>query len=44
MRDEPVRVAYLWLPLPGADADGVLVQVAETLDKRSRWPPRSSRA
>jgi hypothetical protein len=21
-----------------------LVQVAETLDKRSRWPPRSSRA
>ena len=37
MRDEPVRVAYLWLPLPGADGSaGALVQYAETLDKRSR--------
>jgi two-component system sensor histidine kinase TctE len=37
MRDEPVRVAYLWLPLPGrGDSAGALVQYAETLDKRSR--------
>jgi len=37
MRDEPVRVAYLWLPVPGdAEGRGVLVQQAETLDKRSR--------
>jgi two-component system, OmpR family, sensor histidine kinase TctE len=37
MRDEPVRVAYLWLPVPGdAEGRGVLVQQAETLEKRSR--------
>ena len=37
MRDEPVRVAALWVALPG-DAQGraALVQVAETLGKRSR--------
>ena len=37
MREEPVRVAALWVPLPG-DPEGraVLVQVAETLGKRSR--------
>jgi two-component system, OmpR family, sensor histidine kinase TctE len=41
--DRDVRVAYLWVPLPGAersgpgDVDNVsLVQVAETLGKRSR--------
>ena len=33
--DQPVRVAYLWLAgVPGPDSDA-LVQVAETLDKRS---------
>ncbi len=32
-----VRVAYLWLPGPGANApSAALVQVASTLDKRSR--------
>ena len=32
-----VRVAYLWVDLPGREAEGVcLVQVAETLGKRSR--------
>ncbi len=37
MRDEAVRVAYLWLPMPGADNERVmLVQVAETLAKRAR--------
>jgi len=37
IRDEVVRVAYLWLPGAGADGDaGSLVQLAETLDKRSR--------
>ena len=37
MRDEPVRVAYLWLPQPGTfDQPGALVQYAQTLDKRSR--------
>ena len=37
MRDEAVRVAYMWLPLPGAAADStMLVQVAETLEKRAR--------
>ncbi len=37
MRDEPVRVAYLWLRLPGRPDDaGALVQYAETRDKRSR--------
>ena len=37
MRDEPVRVAALWVAMPG-DAQGraALVQVAETLGKRSR--------
>jgi two-component system, OmpR family, sensor histidine kinase TctE len=33
----PVRVAYLWLPGPGEQApSAALVQVAATLDKRSR--------
>ena len=37
MRDEPVRVAYMWLKLPGAAGDSaMLVQVAETLQKRAR--------
>jgi two-component system sensor histidine kinase TctE len=37
MRDERVRVAYLWVPLPnGADQHGIFVQQAETLQKRSR--------
>jgi two-component system sensor histidine kinase TctE len=36
MRDEAVRVAYLWLPAPLADDGRPLVQIAETLDKRSR--------
>ncbi len=37
MRDEPVRVAYMWLTVPGAPDDGaMLVQVAETLQKRAR--------
>jgi two-component system, OmpR family, sensor histidine kinase TctE len=37
MRDEAVRVAYIWLPVPGASGDrATLVQVAETLEKRSR--------
>jgi two-component system sensor histidine kinase TctE len=37
MRDERVRVAYLWLPLPGDPAaPGILIQHAETLQKRSR--------
>ena len=35
IRQEPVRVAYLWAAVPGAP-EGVLVQMAETLDKRSR--------
>jgi two-component system sensor histidine kinase TctE len=40
-----VRVAYLWVPFHRRGPDKPpLVQVAETLDKRSRWPPRSSRA
>ncbi len=36
--DDTVRVAFMRLPAPGADAaeDGAWVQVAETLDKRSR--------
>ncbi len=34
--DEPVRVAYLWLPPPpGGGRSDALVQVAETLGKRS---------
>jgi two-component system sensor histidine kinase TctE len=36
IREEPVRVAYLWLPALAADGSGPLVQIAETLDKRSR--------
>ncbi len=36
VRDESVRVAYLWLPTMDIDAGGPLVQIAETLDKRSR--------
>jgi two-component system, OmpR family, sensor histidine kinase TctE len=36
VRDESVRVAYLWLPALGGDGGGPLVQIAETLDKRSR--------
>lgn len=37
MRDEPVRVAYMWLKVPGAPDDSImLVQVAETLQKRAR--------
>jgi two-component system sensor histidine kinase TctE len=37
MRDEAVRVAYLWVALPGlGDGRAMLVQVAETLEKRSR--------
>ncbi len=35
IRDEPVRVAYLWAPVEGLP-EGSLVQLAETLDKRSR--------
>lgn len=38
MHGEPVRVAYLWVDLPGLPpgARPVLVQMAETLGKRSR--------
>jgi two-component system sensor histidine kinase TctE len=37
MRDDAVRVAYMWVRLPGTDGDrAMLVQVAETLGKRSR--------
>ncbi len=37
VHDEPVRVAYLWLPgSAGGTKDVSLVQVAQTLDKRSR--------
>jgi two-component system, OmpR family, sensor histidine kinase TctE len=37
MRDERVRVAYVWLPLPAdPGARGILIQQAETLQKRSR--------
>ncbi len=37
MRDEAVRVAYLWQPLPGSPGEvAALVQVAESLEKRSR--------
>lgn len=37
VRDERVRVAYTWVPIPGDPAHpGVLVQSAETLRKRSR--------
>lgn len=37
MREERVRVAYQWVPIPDRpDQRGVLVQTAETLQKRSR--------
>jgi two-component system sensor histidine kinase TctE len=36
IREEPVRVAYLWSAAEGAAEPGALVQLAETLDKRSR--------
>ncbi|MCU0920458.1 MAG: sensor histidine kinase N-terminal domain-containing protein [Burkholderiaceae bacterium] len=37
MRDDAVRVAYMWVALNGESADhAMLVQVAETLEKRSR--------
>jgi two-component system sensor histidine kinase TctE len=37
MRDEPVRVAFMWVQVPGAPGDSaMLVQVAETLQKRAR--------
>jgi len=38
VQGQPVRVAYLWLPMAGMAATAVppLVQVAETLDKRSQ--------
>ena len=34
--DRQVRVAYMWVPIGGAEAEPPLVQVAETLDKRSQ--------
>ena len=36
LRDEAVRVAYLWLPTLGNERGSPLVQIAETLGKRSR--------
>ncbi len=37
MRDDAVRVAYTWVALPGMGEErAMLVQVAETLEKRSR--------
>jgi two-component system, OmpR family, sensor histidine kinase TctE len=36
VREEPVRVAYLWLPGAEDAGSGALVQIAETLDKRSQ--------
>jgi two-component system sensor histidine kinase TctE len=36
IREEPVRVAYLWTAAEGSPDAGSLVQLAETLDKRSR--------
>jgi two-component system, OmpR family, sensor histidine kinase TctE len=36
IQSEPVRVAYLWVPVGDADKALSLVQVAETLGKRSR--------
>jgi two-component system sensor histidine kinase TctE len=37
MRDDPVRVAWLWLATDAADAESdALVQVAETLEQRQR--------
>ncbi len=36
VHNDPVRVAWLWVGTPGGASSGVLVQVAETVDKRSR--------
>ena len=36
VHNDPVRVAYLWVGTPAGANSGVLVQVAETFDKRSR--------
>jgi len=36
VHNDPVRVAYLWVGTTGGANSGVVVQVAETLDKRSR--------
>ena len=36
VRNDPVRVAWLWVGTPAGANSGVVVQVAETLDKRSR--------
>jgi two-component system, OmpR family, sensor histidine kinase TctE len=36
LHNESVRVAYMWIDLPGRPGNGPLVQVAETLGKRSR--------
>ena len=38
IRETPVRVAYLWTPVDGgiAETDGALVQLAETMEKRSQ--------
>jgi two-component system sensor histidine kinase TctE len=35
VNDESVRVAYIWMPATSEDGAGPLVQIAETLDKRS---------
>ena len=37
LHDEPVRVAYLWLPMDDSGSGrGAVVQIAETLEKRSQ--------
>jgi two-component system sensor histidine kinase TctE len=36
VHNDPVRVAYLWVGTPAGTNSGVVVQVAETFDKRSR--------
>jgi two-component system sensor histidine kinase TctE len=36
VHNDPVRVAYLWVGTPAGANSGVVVQVAETFDKRSR--------
>jgi two-component system sensor histidine kinase TctE len=36
VHNDPVRVAYLWVGTASGTNSGVVVQVAETLDKRSR--------
>jgi two-component system, OmpR family, sensor histidine kinase TctE len=36
VHNDTVRVAWLWVGTPAGGSSGVLVQVAETLDKRSR--------